>query len=650
MAEKFLFPTNAQGPLSFAQGMDSYTAPHQLPFGAHVLMQNCVLEQQGTASKRYGYAAYGATVGSIALLGAYELVRNDSTKYLMKVGSDGKLYQHPSTNIPIRLATPYKVTATEAASGSVGANISASTQYQYALVAVSGAGKTRDSTTIDADSGKVTTDATPNPITVTGHGVYGATTYEVYRRTGAGAWGRMTTGLTHTSSDGKTTVTYTDDGNTAPDTGTSVPASNTTDYTLSTSTKVDFISVRLSGNNELLFANGVGICRTDGTTASLIQPSTVTLGGSALSENKLWDVSDAIYTVKGLHYHHRYIFGADAANFPQRFYWSDVDDPGYFPQNAVIQVPDPAGGRVLDFVTKDDTLVVGLTTSVYALWGSSFATTGPTATGNYFSRISDVGVASEWSMVNGPGGVVIYEGEDKQPHYLASISPVKEQVIEGKLSEAISPTLKALTDHANCFGLYDGTAYYLSFPADKQMLKVYFFDTQGGQIRAPVMDTFADGMTYLVRRVDGTLLGADDTAGQLWELFKSGTYTDNGTFVAWKITTGSIGCGLDSYVKKFRRLFVVTNTGDSYTVTINITVDTDVISPLTLTVTGDATYGVSTYGTAIYTRTGAKTVEFDIGKKGHYAKVEFTNDSTTERPTLFGFFFEHTPKRRPRGE
>jgi hypothetical protein len=572
----------------------------------------------------------------------------------MKVADNGLLYQHPSTQIPIRLATPYKVTATNEASGAVGANLATATKYQYCFVAVDATGKTEGSHAVDADSGEVTTGATAYPITVAGHGVYGGVTYEVYRRTYSGSWGswgRMTTGLTHTTADGTTTVSYTDDGNTAPDTLNTPPASNTTAYTLPTSRKVDWISARRSGDNVLYFVNGAGICWTDGTTAGMVQPATETIGGDVLTSNRLWDVTNALYTCRGLHYHHRYFFAADAESTPQSFYWSDVDDPTYFDPDARINVPDPAGGRVLDFITKDDALVVGLTTSLYALWGKSFALTGPSATENYFSRISEVGVASEWSMRNGPGGTVLYHGADKEPHFLSRISPVKEQVVEGKLVQSVSTTLKQLSDHANAYAIFDGTQYMLAFPTDKQILRVYFLDMPNGeQLRAPVMDTMADGMVFLLKRLDGAVLGADDTTGQLWEMYKAGQYTDNGTAVEWKIKTGSFGCGLDQFEKKFRRLFVVYKAGESYTVTMNVYVDDEQSSSLTLSASGDAVYDTGTYDSAIYSREGAKTAEFKVGKKGHYARIEFTNSETDERPTLYGFRFEHTPKRRPEGE
>jgi hypothetical protein len=634
--------------------MDTYTPPHQLPFGAHVTMQNVELEQRGSVSKRWGYATYGVAVGTGALLGMSELVRNDGTKHLMKVADNGKLYTHPTTNVPIRLATPYKVTATNGVSGAVGANLAPGTKYQYAIVAVDATGKTMGSHTIDSTSGEVTTGGTAYPITVAGHGVYGAATYEVYRRTYSGsygAWGRMTTGLTDTTASGATTVTYTDDGNTAPDTVTDVPASNTTDYSLSTTQLVDFIVVRQGGNNVLTFTNGSGICFTNGTTAQLVQPATETIAGDPLTENRLWDKTNPVYTVRGLHYHHRHIFGGDAEDFPQRFFWSDVDDLTYWPQDGFINVPDPGGGRVLDFITKDDALVVGLTTSLYALFGTSFATSGPTATGNYFSRISEVGVASEWTMRNGPGGVVLYHGSDKQPYYLAAVSPVKEQVIHGKLIESMKPTLEVFTDHANASSTWDGTQYILTFPADKQVVRTYFFDLpDGGKVVAPVLDVMPDGMVYLTRRLDGTLLGADDDSGQLWELYKSSTYLDNATAVEMSVKTGSLGCGYDGYKKKFFRLIVVYQAGDDFTTEINVSSGSEQADSKTLTSVGDALYGTATYGTSRYPRTGAKTTVFSLGKRGHYARIEFSNSETDERPTLFGFHLEHTPYNRAKGE
>lgn len=656
-------------PLTFLRGMNTFRAPNELPLDAWVLLQNFDLNQEGGASGRYGYEAYGGVLGNGADLGAHELVRNDDTRYLLRIGADGKLYKRNAstwTNIPIRLASPYGVTATNGASGSVGANLAGNTKYQYAFVAVDATGKTLDSTNIDSDSGEVTTGATPYPITATAKGVYAAVTYEVWRRTYSGgswgSWGRMATGLTHSTADGKTTVTYTDDGNTAPDTGQTIPASNTTDYTLPTDQRADWITARKSGNNVAFFVNGAGICWTDGTTAQIIQPAITNPSGDALTDNKLWDVTDDLWTCRGIHELHTHPFLCDAPNRPNRFYFGDADR-GWdsFPQNGFVVDPFANGGRVLDFRTFHDALVVGLTTGIDVLWGRQFDTTSLSDGTVYFSHADDNGIASEWSMTRGPQGTLIYLDARGRFRHVLALSPVKEQVRIDELpgGQAIRPTLAALTDWENATAVWDGEQYICAFPADKQVVRIYFFDTAQGRIDAPVVDAMADGLNGWLRLKDGTLLASDDDTGQLWEMYKSGVLTDNGTAVTNKVLSGSWGLGYDIYAKEIYTLYLVLDVGDGFSLAANVYVGNAQSASTTVstTVAGADGYAEAEdsedgaeYDDAVYSRQTPVVKEVGIGTSGHFCQVELTNDSASERPILYGLYFEHIPERRPSGE
>lgn len=566
------------GMLQFPLGLDTLHAVEQVPLGALRVCQNVELDKRGAVRHRSGRTAYGAALAGPSL-GDYELVRRNGTRYLLRV-YNGQLYSSTDdgatwTQIPIRLYAPYPAyaddntvgerlngsplsPAKERASGAVGANVAASTTYEYAVLAVKGANKTTLS-----DVAQVTTDAAPNPIDLNFHAAYKADTYEIWRRTGSGGtWGQMATGVTAVTTGGKTLVQWADDGSIAPNTAVTPPAANTTEHTLPAAAKVDWETDAWGSDNAAYFVAGDGICRTNGTIAEIVTPtSPATYLEQAAGLNALGDHTWAGHKGKGIIRHHAYLFVTGSDDAPHDLFWGRADDPGHMPQLGRIRIPRALGGNTLDFAVKDDKLIVGMTTGIWVLFGRIFNPTGPDSS-VYFKQLSDFGVASARSMKKPPNGWIIYLASDKSLRAIVNVEGTTDAYNTVELAEAIRPTLASLTDHANAAAVYNDGQYWIVFPADQKAVRLYLFENevmrgakQSTVVKvAPVLDTQRPFRNFLVRQ-DGTLLAADDTTGRLWRLNYGPT--DDVDAIPMELETPPLDLGDPWAIKGLQRMILI---------------------------------------------------------------------------------------------
>ena len=151
--------------------------------------------------------------------------------------------------------TPQGLTATVGTTGSVGANLAASTTYYYAVSAVGPWGETLISATVSAVEG-----ATAYPIALSWTAQGGATSYNVYKST--------TTSVNLLASAGNST-SYTDSGNTA--TSSTAPPTTSTQGP-GTSVTVTFQDAQTFGTSTTYYAEVTSIDVADGVTqAYLVQ-------------------------------------------------------------------------------------------------------------------------------------------------------------------------------------------------------------------------------------------------------------------------------------------------------------------------------------------------------------------------------------------
>lgn len=655
-----------RGMLQFPLGLDTKHPIQQVPLGALRIAKNCKLDQRGSVTRRDGRATYGVDVGG-ATTGETELVLKDgSTKYLLRIYS-GKLYASDDdgatwTNIPIRLYSPYPAYADDNTNGETdangdplnplanngtgagGGNIVADTSYDYAVVAVYGAAKTLISATA--------TIVAANPaeeIDLNWHGSYKATSYEIWRRatTGPGTWGQLATGVSHTTTGGKTLVQWTDDGTVAPDTGVAVPGSNDTDYSLPATTKVDWEIGIWSDENAAYFVAGDGYCRTNGTSAEIVTPTNPNgYLESAAGVNALGDVTWDGHKAEGIIRNHAYQFLCASADAPADFFWGRSDDQAHFPQLGRITVPRARGGETMDFGVKDDKLIVAMTTGLWALFGQVFAVAGPSAS-TYFKQLSPHGTKAPRSLVKAANGWLIYLSTEPEIRAVVTVEGTTDQLATIVLAPAIKPTLEDQSDHTNACAYYHNGEYGLYFPSDQKGVRLYLFESESNRgistgvpvLISPVLDTQCPYRNFLVRQ-DGELLASYDTDGQFRQL-ANGDNADDGDAIPWEFEPAPLDLGDPIQMKHVRRTFVlhqVPNASVSVTVAITSEEMGSTLSE-TLDASGEG-FDLSIFDEDVFDPWDIKLTEIDVDDEGRWWVVNVSMSSTDAAPRIYGFAFE----------
>jgi hypothetical protein len=359
---------------------------------------------------------------------------------------------------------------------------------------------------------------------------------------------------------------------------------------------------------------------------------------SAAGINALADVTWPGHHARGLIRHQEVLFFGDVADKPNVFYWSRALDPSHSSQLAAIEVP-ARGGRILDFKVKDAQLGVGVTTGIWSLLGTSFAPTGPSSD-VYFSEATDIGVSSEWSMIRAPHGWLQWVATDRRLRALAHLQPDKERTDVFEVGEAIRPTMDELTDHENAVGMWAEDQWILAFPADQKMLRLYQRTGPNGMIVAPVVDT-ATALGALLRRRDGTLIGAHATTGQLYKLLQPATFTDDGQTYTFRLQTVKIDAGNPVTRKKWRWVRVYYDVSGQTTLNYRLeTVEGVVEDSISLAGTGG--YDDGMYDVATYDPWTLPYVELDFGEEGPHCQVTLW---CTGYVRIYGLAFEMDIKR-----
>lgn len=582
----------------------------------------------------------------------------------------------------------YPVVAAE--EGLVGPNLERVTSYRYACRASLNGKHTH----IDhLEYTTITTGLTPHPITVTFHASYGADTHTIFRAQyngSVGAWGPWEEKATvePVTTGGKTLIQWTDDGD-LPDDADTLSATITGEATVSASltvkktTNADFkatitatseataaLQVNLSENPEdnqtdyllhttrraawevweqghdsrwednlTYFTNGSGLCRTDGTTAMLVEPAypwTYLEGVAGI--NALGDFDWPGHTARNMLRQQDVMFIGYMAARPSLFYWCRSVDPTHFPALAVVQTPS-RGGEIIDFITKDAQLAVGATTGIWVLIGTTFS---PTSSDAYFSEATNFGVASPYCMVKVPyAGWVTYMDTSRRLRALTRVSMDKDRTDVYEVGEALRETLDSLTDHANVFSLWADDQWFLSFPGDQKMYRLYqrITDKGMGMQFAATEDT-ATAFRILYKLADGSILGAHASTGQLYKLFVDNVFTDDGMPYTFRMTTTKIDGGDPLAPKKWRRVWVFYDTFEPVELTYRIETYEGVLEEsVTLAATG---FDNAQYDVAQYDPWNLPSHEIDFGEVGPQIQISL---EATGWIRIYGLAFEFDSKR-----
>lgn len=627
--------------VNFAGGVNTVQAAHLLMDQELRRAQWTDITEEGAITKAKGLTNLGAALGAgSGVQGLFSLVRKNGLETVLSVWGQRlyKLIADAWAEIPIRLYAPWALSATVRASGAAGANLLANTTYYY-LVAVVKGGKTASAETPAVQG------STARPTDLSCRGSYGATSYEVYRKTGVGGtWGRIASGLTHAdvTVDGRleTRVTWTDDGLVAPDTAIQPPAGNTTVHLVPSGAWVDWQQDAV--NQDLVyFAGGDGLLWTDGTNAGVLQPDDY---DQTYGPNSLMQFGEPIHTCTALSSHSGYNFAMRNAQEPSKIYYSRLGRWTYWPGLAVLNAD--TGGHVLGAERLYNVLGVVTTRGTSSLHGKTFTVDSALFDG-YWSTISVEAIGSGRSLARVPAqgrDLLVACGNDKNRNVFALYA---ETAVEAFMNarplanhirtsvDTQVPSLENVTDWANAVAVYHRGRYIVSFPGDAQVWVGYPDRRPDGQFAwyGP-----RDGIRigcWAVRQ-DGALLAGDALTGQVY-VWEQGYALPNGT--AYKMWAKTKQFEQILRAKKLRRCYVKGKqeaVSSSCVVRVNADYDTREAQNVSFNdaaVIGAAEVGNTTIGyiEAPLEMTGLRT-------KGRSISYEVENQTTGEPVTIYGFY------------
>jgi hypothetical protein len=545
---------------NFSGGLNISTAPHQLEDTELVEGWNFNINEEGSVAKRPGFTQIVATLGAGIVQGAY-LFKRFTTSDLLAV-YNGKLYKYVTldtgtllgtgswSQVLIRRHPPQAVKATVQTSGAVGANLVASTNYDYAVVAKDASGVTVPS------SGGVprgTTGAAPFPIVLTWDKVYGATNYDIYRTINNGALLRVATSVGDVA-------TWTDTGATAP--ATAAPIANTTLVSIPLTAAVEFVNY----NDRVFFTTGDGLCTYSGVLdASLVTPYVPTTTEEAnVGLNSIRSTASNIHKCRYIKLHWDKLFLAGDPVSPQNVYFTDLGlsvtfPQVYFPVPYAFDVTTSNGSPVTGMINFRDTLTFFTSDSIHSLFGSQPDADLPDA---FILRDThpNIGTISNRSLVL-VGNIVMFVsrlGIYALTNVVASSTFMNVQYLSNK----ISPEFEKLTRPDICVAVFHDQQYKVCFPYDGTTFKWYFHRQSwaldiGYKFNTYVtigMDlycgSYTDGLVFKhgVKRVETT-----PGSGVYIE---QDCYNDNGVAIPFHIRSKTFDLTSLFNVKKFRKLFI----------------------------------------------------------------------------------------------
>lgn len=625
---------------NFSGGLNTAVALHQVADDEFVEGTNIDIDEKGSASKRKGFTKIVATLGTGKIQGAY-LFRRYTVKELLAV-HDSKLYRYSTANLTTWLGTgswvqvfirrhvPQAVLATVQGSGAVGANLVASTNYDYGIVAKDAAG----ATTLSSVS-RGTTGATPYPIVVTWDKVYGATSYDVYRNNV----------LIISLGD---VATWTDSGNTVP-TATAPPVVNTTSVVIPLTSAVEFVNY----NDRCYFTTGAGLCTYEGVNASLAIPHVPTISETAdIGTNSLRSTTESIHKCLLIKLHWDALFLSGNPDAPQNVYHTVVGISSafpklYFPTSYYFDVTATNGSPITGMINFRDTLCMFTEDSIHTLYGKQ---RDPALAESFVLRTThpEIGCTSHRCLVIVGNAVVFVSkyGIYALTNVVASNTAMNVQY----LSEKIAPTFKNLTGLSKAVAVFHDQQYKVCFPEDNIVLRWYL--NKG----AWTLDTAPQVSVYV--KWDNDLYMASNTAGLMWKAnykriedpvspgtyIEVDTYNDDGVAISFYFQTKTFDGEAMINFKKFRKLFVMARQYGVATSAVLVTVVDYVSTTTNLALNESTSFGEWDLGIDILGFVDVVFQKIGFREKGRQIRFEITNSVLDEPTTIYGIGVEYKIK------
>jgi hypothetical protein len=178
---------------------------------------------------------------------------------------------------------------------------------------------------------------------------------------------------------------------------------------------------------------------------------------------------------------HNFLFVAGVASYPNRLYWSDLDDPTDFSTGVTgyIDINENDGDEIIGLNILKDELLVFKRNRIWSLTG--FGTTTFTVA-DINENISGFGAVSHRGIVNIGNDVIYMSSVGGEPEFRSVNRTKYGTIVEGgTISDDITNSMKKLekTQLQNVVGEFDGRRVYMACPSSGGTIndKVFVYDT-----------------------------------------------------------------------------------------------------------------------------------------------------------------------------
>jgi len=324
-----------------------------------------------------------------------------------------------------------------------------------------------------------------------------------------------------------------------------------------------------------------------------------------------------------------YISGCPAD--PNNVYITDIENGFYFAVGLPLQ-PDPNGEVVTCLKEFMDTMIVGRTESVYAIYGN----TPEQAISDDLFRMKKIqthsGIINQDCVVRMHNYLVFVGGDGVVYRMITPLTDVRYVTTDilSKDVDLLSPPINmSLSQLASSRGLFFNERYYLTageitimynytelawMPYD--IVPLAYYDNAGTMLMS-MADS--DGRLYGWRDVNDTDAYTDEIE-------------DVETAISAYWTSKRFNFGNSTYFKHFREIFAVVTVYPTFISTIKLNFEIDLIDVENLLEfkAAIAIWGISEFGDSFGSKDIAASIPTHIGERGRYLSFTIANDVINE--------------------
>lgn len=334
-------------------------------------------------------------------------------------------------------------------------------------------------------------------------------------------------------------------------------------------------------------------------------------------EYKGVNVTPTSPTLIGVH-NERLIIISDLED-PGTIYVSDVNGALYYPASLGLHIP-PKGDRIVGMCIFTDSIVVGTSKEMYAVYGD----TNRTTTGNQYTmkRLNTHTGFKNNNSITPMHNNLVYVGADDNVYSMyttkTDVSILMTNVLNKFINLNKSPigaTSEMLTKSS---AVFCKDILYILIP-DLKVILVYSYKHMAWTLYRTMLNI----STMYSYNNELTLYG---TTGKTYKIDKS-CYDDDGNPFASYWHSKRFSFGDSTIYKKFKDMYVVAHTYNDIRSDIKMTYEVDYVDIKQQEVITNqiSKWGITSFGERFITRNLAPSLPVTIGQRGRYIKFIIYN-------------------------